>query len=171
MVGIEAQENPSDVLMQTEIEDVRLEMIGDRGVWEFSPSLEHQETVDEIRATIRGEQRKDGSPCGCHHYADIEIQLPDGSRRRPDIAIFCVRPPRTRLAVRQVPAAVVEVLSPRGEWKDLELGPPNYLSNGVEDVIVIHPESGLGTWFRRDGQKAVQRGQRLALDCGCVLTL
>jgi Putative restriction endonuclease len=72
------------------------------------------------------------SACACVHYADIYVAFPDGSLKRPDIAIFCREPEAE---------AVIEVISQGYEFKDLELGPMFYLSQGVKDVVVLDPRS------------------------------
>ena len=55
--------------------------------------------------------------------------------------------------------------------KDLQLGPPSYLSNGVMDVIVINPETSVCTHFRRDGSRTLRRGETIRLEMGCVVTV
>lgn len=97
-------------------------------IWEASPSPLHQMIVDEIRATIQpaGAETAGGVDCAGRHLADVYIRLPDGSLVRPDISIFCSRPPRQRQALTLVPPAVIEVVSPNYETKDLEDLPPIY---------------------------------------------
>lgn len=106
---------------------VRLLMLrGGRTLWEAAPSPLHQMVIDEIRTSIRPTaQRSDASGCGCYHLSDVYIRLPDESLVRPDIAIFGEQPPRQRQALTLVPAAIIEIISPHYETKDLEELPPS----------------------------------------------
>jgi hypothetical protein len=115
----------------------------------------HQRAVDRIRATItpppstavtfvpamgagtKGEA--DSTGCSCVHLADVYIHFPDGSLKRPDIAIFCREPDEDDTAITLVPEAVIEVISRGYEAKDLEIGLRFYLSQGVQDVVVFDP--------------------------------
>ncbi len=80
--------------------------------------------------------------CGCVHALDVYIQFPNGLKR-PDISIFCREPGEAEQDsfLTMVPEAVVEVVSQGYEAKDLEIGPPFYLSQGVKDVIVFDPRT------------------------------
>jgi len=158
------------------------EMIADRTIrllvlangkrlWEASPSPLHQMLIDDIRATIRPQVSNTLPPCGCHHIADTYIRLPDTSLVRPDVAIFCVPPPRQRQALRLVPAAIIEVVSPHYEAKDTEDLPPVYLANGVKDVVVVDPEQERVLHFTESGQTLHTSPVTLDLDCGCRVTI
>jgi hypothetical protein len=72
--------------------------------------------------------------------------------------------------VTLIPAAVVEMLNPGSELKDLELGPPFYLMHGVTDVIVFDPETTLV--LHRRISETVRRQSPVTIDlaCGCRLT-
>ncbi len=74
---------------------------------------------------------------GCFQIPDVYIKFPDGSLKRPDIAIFCEEPPDTDEAYQQIPEAVLEVLSKDYEKKDTEIGAPFYLAQGVKDVVTL----------------------------------
>jgi Uma2 family endonuclease len=91
--------------------------------------------------------------------------------RRPDLMVFCSEPVLTREALTVVPEAVIEVMSPGSEYKDLQIGPPSYLLNGVRDVIVVDSETSQATWFRPDGSRVLRRGEVVSLECGCEVTL
>src|SRR4029453_15978225 len=106
--------------------------------------------VDRIRATIKPQ---DAARCACVHAADVYIQFPDGSLKRPDISIFCREPDdkEQEEAITLVPEAVIEVVSKGYEAKDLEIGPRFYLSQGVKDVVVFDPTTLLVLHLRRDG--------------------
>lgn len=80
--------------------------------------------------------------CACIHALDVYVQFPAGLKR-PDISIFCREPSEEEQdsALRQIPKAVIEVVNKGFEAKDLELGPPFYLSQGVKDMVVFDPAS------------------------------
>lgn len=134
---------------------VRLEIVGGLPVWEAMPLLIHQEAVDRIRASIRpGLQAASG--CGCLHYHDVAIRFPECSQKRPDISIFFRRPDEIDEEIRMLPEAVIEILSKGYEAKDLQVGVPFYLSQGVKDVVVLDPQSLQVLHFRgRSGSNSI----------------
>ena len=69
-----------------------------------------------------------------------------------DISIFCREPTEEEQdeALTLIPEAVIEVVSKGYEAKDLEIGPPFYLSQGVKDVIVFDPATLLVLHVRKD---------------------
>lgn len=69
-----------------------------------------------------------------------------------------------------MPEAVVEVLSPQGEKKDLVVGPRFYLANGIQDVVVVDPEGDFVHHFQRDETCRLGRPSTIRLECGCELT-
>lgn len=93
--------------------------------------------------------------------------FPDGSWKRPDISIFC-REPEEEGLVTLIPEAVVEIVSPRYETKDLVLGVPFYLAQGVKDVIVFDPRTLAIVHARRDGSRTLISRCVIELECGCV---
>jgi Uma2 family endonuclease len=145
---------------------IRLEVVGGLPIWEAHPVWKHQKAIDRIRGSIR--PRSPAEPCGCVHAADVYVQFPDGSLKRPDVAIFCREPDEQEDAITLVPEAVIEVVSKGYEAKDLEIGPPFYLAQGVKDVIVFDPGTLLVLHARRDGTKRLVSPETLALECGCV---
>lgn len=74
---------------------IRLEIVGGLPIWEAHPTYRHQKAIDRIRATIQkvllSSESKD-TECACIHVADVYVSFPDGSLKRPDIAIFCQEP-------------------------------------------------------------------------------
>ncbi len=144
---------------------IRLEIVRGLPIWEAQPVYRHQKAVDRIRASIR---RKEGSPCACVHVADVYVQFPDGSLKRPDISIFCREPDEQEDAVTLVPDAVIEVVSKGYEAKDLEIGPSFYLSQGVKDVIVFDPATLLVLHATRERASRNVSPQEIALGCGCA---
>src|SRR5438067_10397106 len=87
---------------------VRLELTAGVPTWEALPSILHQETIDIIRDSI-GPRAQDASDCGYFHFSDISILFKDGSYKRPDIAIFCEKPPRQEESVTVIPDAIIEI--------------------------------------------------------------
>lgn len=70
---------------------IRLERVGGLTVWETSPVYKHQSAVRRIQMAIRpAVVTEDG--CGCIWIADVSLAFPDGSQKRPDIAIYCREP-------------------------------------------------------------------------------
>jgi Uma2 family endonuclease len=148
---------------------IRLEIVGGLPIWEAAPAWKHQKAVDRIRATIKGPSDP-AKTCACVHAADVYIQFPDGSLKRPDISLFCREPDETDDAVTLVPQAVIEVVSKGYEAKDLEIGPRFYLSQGVKDVIVFDPDTLLVLHVRADGATRSVSPRDINLECGCTCT-
>jgi Uma2 family endonuclease len=148
---------------------IRLEMVSGLPLWEPQPVLKHQLEVDRIRQSIQaiaqGEQHP--SPCACFHVADVYINFPDGSLKRPDISLFCRKPDEEEEAITLVPEAVIEVVSKGYEAKDLEIGPHFYLSQGVKDVVVFDPYTLLVLHVRRDKVSRMVSPVTIALECQC----
>lgn len=147
---------------------IRLEVVSGLPIWEAHPVWKHQKAIDRIRATITA---KVGASCACVHASDVYVQFPDGSLKRPDIAIFCREPDEMEDAILLVPEAVIEVVSKGYELKDLEIGPPFYLAQGVKDVIVFDPTSLLVLHARREKTVRLISPQPLTLECGCEVLL
>src|SRR4051794_4764324 len=101
----------------------KLEITGGTRTWRLLPSPRHQKLVDRIRATIAPIPGA-STGCECHHLADVQLKFPDGSFKRPDIAIFCVEPPDIDESWEQVPEAVIEIVSLDYEEKNLSTNPP-----------------------------------------------
>lgn len=144
---------------------IRLEIVRGLPIWEAQPVYKHQKAVDRIRSTIR----VDGdTSCACVHVADVYVQFPDGSLKRPDISVFCREPDEQEEAITLVPEAVIEVVSKGYEAKDLEIGPGFYLSQGVKDVVVFDPTTLLVLHARRDGTSRATSPREITLECGCI---
>ncbi len=146
---------------------VRLEMQDGLPIWEAMPGVRHQETVMKIYSTIDRISGHEGD-CGCIKIPDCYIKFEDDSSfKRPDISIFCTHPPEIEGATSTIPKAVIEVVSKGYEKKDLELGPPFYLKNGVLDVVVLNPYTGRVHHFRREGATELVSPVSIDLECGC----
>ncbi len=150
---------------------VRLEIIGGLPVWEMLPNLRHQKAIDRIRQSFRVAYDQAEQPCECVHYPDLHVKFPDGSDKRPDISIFCHEPGETDFAVTDVPEAVIEILSRGYEKKDLELGPPFYLGQGVKDVLVFDPHGLTVRHFNASGARQYPSPYTFILACGCQVTV
>lgn len=159
-------------LVQANELGVRLEVVGGLPIWEASPMPRHQRTVDRIRASIQPPTSgSKGNNCDCTHLADVYIQFPDGSFKRPDISVFCRQPDEEDEAIRLVPEAVIEVISRGYEAKDLEIGPNFYLAQGVKDVIVFDPHTLVVLHVRKNGAQHTLSPTYITLECGCNCTI
>jgi Uma2 family endonuclease len=158
------------ILLRAEELGIRLEIVGGLPIWEAHPVYKHQRAIDRIRATITKKPPEAGQEdgCDCIHISDVYIAFPDGSLKRPDIAIFCREPDEEEEALTLIPEAVIEVISKGYEAKDLEIGPRFYLSQGVKDVIVFDPYTLLVLHVRRDGVTRQVSPVKIDLECGCA---
>lgn len=157
-------------LLRTNELGVRLEIIGGLPIWEAHPVYKHQKAIDRIRHTIEI-VATDPAVCACVHVSDVYVSFPDGSLKRPDIAIFCREPDEEDEAIKLVPEAVIEIVSKGYEAKDLEIGPRFYLSQGVKDVVVFDPYTLLVLHVRRDGATRQVSPVEILLECGCKCTV
>lgn len=150
---------------------IKLEITGGIRTWRLLPSTRQQKVIDRIRATIVPASGA-STPCECHHLSDVQLRFPDGSLKRPDIAIFCIEPPDIDESWEQVPEAVIEIVSPDYEAKDLSINPPWYLAQGVKDVLVVDPRAGRVTHFSH-GRAGSEHALPLTvtLHCGCCVTI
>ena len=157
-----------DLVEMADDAGVKLEITGGIPTWEAFPGPRHQKAV--LRALISVEKMA-GHDCGCFQIPDVYIKFPDGSLKRPDIAIFGKEPPDTDEAYQQIPEAVLEVLSKDYEKKDTEIGAPFYLAQGVKDVILFDPRTQEVTHRRRDGTNLYKSPVTIKLECGCQFTV
>jgi Uma2 family endonuclease len=149
---------------------IRLELVNGLPIWEAQPLYRHQKQVERISQGIRVAPAAQG--CQCVHAIDVYVQFPNGLKR-PDISIFCREPTpeEQESALTLIPEAVVEVVSKGFEAKDLEIGPPFYLSQGVKDVIVFDPSTLLVLHLRRDSVTRQVSPVDIALECGCTVSV
>lgn len=155
-------------LLTAEPLGIRLEIVAGQPIWEAAPPYRHQKAVDRIRASIRPAA---DVGCACVHVADVYVSFPDGSRKRPDIALFCREPDEQDEAIRLLPGAVIEVVSKGYEYKDPELGPSFYLAQGVRDVLVFDPQTLPVLHVRRDRAERLVSPVTRPLECGCTVTI
>jgi Uma2 family endonuclease len=149
---------------------IRLEIVNGLAIWEAQPLYRHQKHVERISQGIEPGGAQTG--CNCVHALDVYIQFPNGLKR-PDISIFCREPAEEEQdsALTMIPEAVIEVVSPNYEAKDLEIGPPFYLSQGVKDVIVFDPRTLLVLHVRHGGAARAVAPQQIELQCGCRVSI
>lgn len=148
---------------------VKLEVHQGLPIWEFMPSPRHTIQSVRIATSLRRSVANDG--CGCYRLPDMSILFPDGSLRRPDIAVYCELPAETQEAARKLPEAVIKVVSTGSEIKDLDLSPSFYLLHGILDVLVFDPRTGSVNHFRREGRNHHTSPVEIALECGCTVTV
>lgn len=153
-------------------EDLGLKMeLTDGGItWETFPGIRHQEIVFGVQTSFTKAKEAKGG-CDCFQVADADIVLPDGTVKRPDISVWCKRPHEEEGFVHEVPEAVIEIVSPDYEAKDLVDGPPIYLRNGVKDVIVFDRMKGDVHHWGSFGHRTVASPTTLELACDCRMTV
>lgn len=157
----------SSTLLQANELGIRLEIVGGLPIWEAQPVYRHQKHIERIVQGIT-KCSSAGSACECVHAVDVYVQFPNGLKR-PDISIFCKEPNEEEqdCALTMIPEAVIEVVSKGYEAKDLEIGPPFYLSQGVKDVIVFDPLTLLVLHVRKERTTRQVSPVSIELQCGC----
>lgn len=150
-------------LLRAEELGIRLEIVDGLPIWEASPVLKHQLAVDRIRESIR----RVSEDCSCLHVADVYVEFQDGSLKRPDISIFCRTPDERDEAVKLLPEAVIEIISKGYEKKDLEIGVPFYVSQGVKDIVVFNPYTMEVLHFRENEKRELMSPVEIKFECGC----
>ncbi len=165
-----------ELLIAAEEAGIKLEIVSGLPTWEAFPNYRHQKAIDRIRQSIHRIEQSvkpiaDDIPCGCVHMSDVYFVFPDGSIKRPDIAIMCREPDKEDEVITVLPEAVVEVISKGYESKDNEIGRLFYLAQGVKDVIIFDPETDFVTHARRDGTKRLISPVTISLECGCDVTV
>lgn len=157
-------------LLRSEELGIKLEIVNGLPVWEASPVMRHQTAVDRIRESIKRSDASNES-CDCFHVADVYVQFPDGSLKRPDISVFCKTPTETDNALKEIPDAVIEIISKGYEKKDLEVGVPFYLESGVKDTVVFNPYTDEVLHFRGGERRVMISPVEIEFECGCRCTV
>ena len=150
-------------LLRAEELGIRLEIVDGLPIWEASPVLKHQLAVDRIRESIR----RVSVNCECLHVADVYVEFPDGSLKRPDISIFCRTPDESEEAVKLLPEAVIEIISKGYEKKDLDIGVPFYVSQDVKDIVVFNPYTMEVLHFCENKKRELISPVEIEFACGC----
>jgi Uma2 family endonuclease len=159
-----------EMMIYTHDLGIRLEIVDGLSVWEGPLTWRHQKAVDRIRSTIRPAEGTEGE-CDCLHCYGLAMRFPDGSQKRPDIAIFCRRPDEEDEEVTLLPEAVIEILSKGYEAKDLQIGVPFYLKQGIKDVLVFDPYTLKVLHFRQTETREMISPVEIRLECGCLCTV
>ncbi|MBK5970919.1 MULTISPECIES: Uma2 family endonuclease [Thiorhodovibrio] len=165
----------AETLLRADALGIRLEIVNGLPIWEAQPVYRHQKHVDRIARSLRTSSDQGpvgGGICDCISAKDVYIQFPTGLKR-PDISTFCQEPPEEQQdsVLTMIPEAVIEVVSKGYEAKDLDIGPPFYLSQGVKDVVVFDPETLLVLHSRQQGVNVQIAPLEIDLFCGCRLSL
>jgi Uma2 family endonuclease len=148
---------------------IKLEYVNGLPVWEGSPVFRHQKKIDDIRRSIRSDDKLT-SPCDCVSVADLTIHFPDGSIKRPDISIFCTEPLELDTICTEIPAVVIEIISKGYEKKDTEVGLPFYLVQGLPDIVIFDPATNSLTHYHAGKSDTHQSPIELTFACGCRAT-
>ena len=146
---------------------VKIEMTAGVPTWEAMATPRHQRLLGEIFESVR---RTGEGDCGCHRYLDTYVRFPDGSFKRPDLAIYGARPPDVDVASDAVPEAVIEIVSAGYEEKD-RIGLPFYLAQGVADVVVYDPRTREVVHARAEERTVHHAPVDLTFACGCAVTI
>ena len=158
---------PEYLFAEADAMGIKLEVVNGLALWEASPVLLHQSAVVRI---IKSMQPIGSHPvgCGCLIYPDVDILFPEGSRKRPDISIFCEEPTELTTAITQVPAAVIEIISKNYEAKDREIGVPFYISQNIRDIVLLDPYTNEVLHYVDGAVKILQSPTLITMQCGCV---
>lgn len=148
---------------------VRLEITAGLPTWEASPSYAHNDLALAIYESIRPTGTA-LAECGYYRAFDSYIRFDAQTLRRPDIAIFCTLPPRTRRALTLLPGAVIEILSPDSAEKD-RLAVPIYLAAGVRDVLLVDPDTQTVAWHTAEQSRTYTLPYLAILQIGCAVIL
>ena len=149
---------------------IKLEITNGIPTWEAFPVFRHQVKIDAIRQNLKP-STQDAGGCDCVHVADLTIQFPDGSIKRPDISIFCAQPIEQDTACTQIPEVVIEILSKGYEKKDTEISLPFYLSYNIPDIVIFDPATDKVTHYHAGQIEEHDSPVELTFACGCRATI
>ncbi len=99
------------------------------------------------------------------------MKFPDGSLKRPDIAIFCVDPEEEDGSVTALPDAVIELVSPGYEEKDYGVAVSFYRRFGIRDIVIFDPKSGDVLPLTPESETHHVSLVLLTFACGCTCTV
>jgi Uma2 family endonuclease len=156
-------------LLRSEQLGIRLEIVNGLPVWEAPPVMRHQRAFARIRESVSNLGAGEAN-CDRFHVAGVYVQFPEGSLKRPDISFFCHTPSETDNALKEIPDAVIEIISKGYEKKDLEIGVPFYIANGVKDVVVLNPYTDEVLHFRGGEKREMMSPVEIEFECGCRCT-
>jgi Uma2 family endonuclease len=148
----------------------KLEITNGIPTWEAFPVYRHQQKTLDIQLSLI-HHAKQSSGCACIHVADLTIQFPDGSVKRPDISIFCHEPTEKDKACTDIPEVVIEIISKGYEKKDTEISLPFYLSYNIPDVVLFDPETNRVSHYHNGQTDEYDSPVELTFACGCCATI
>ncbi len=144
---------------------VKLEYVNGIPVWEAMPVYRHQKKTLDMQVSLLSNAGHDGY--ACIPVADVTILFPDGSLKRPDIAVYCAEPANQDRAITALPEAVIEIISAGYEKKDTEISLPFYLAQAIPDIVLFDPASNRVSHYH-DGQTEEHDSPvQLTFACGC----
>ncbi len=147
----------------------KLEYVNGLPIWEASPVYRHQKKTLDIQMSLLNSAGETG--CDCIPVADVTILFPDGSIKRPDIAVYCTEPAEQDSAITRLPEAVIEIISVGYEKKDTEISLPFYLAHGIKDIVIFDPSDNSVAHYQH-GKKSLHLSPvLLQFACGCRATV
>lgn len=148
----------------------KLEITNGIPTWEAFPPLRHQMKVDAVCFSATPNSLH-GIREGFTIVRDLTIQFLDGSVKRPDVSIFSTRTIEENTACRQIPEAVIEILSKGYEKKDTEVSLPFYLSWNIPDIVLFDPETNKVSHYHNGQVDEYDSPVDLTFACGCRATI
>jgi len=148
---------------------IKLEYVNGLPIWEASPVYRHQKKTLDIQFSMMKHSEELG--CACIPVADTTILFPDGSYKRPDIAVYCEEPTEQDRAITLLPRAVVEIISKGYEKKDMEVGVPFYIAQGIPDIVVFDPATNRVKHFQAGQTIDYESPVDIVFACGCRATI
>ena len=149
--------------------EYKFEMVKGIGVWEASPVYNHQMIILDIQVSLLANRKPNG--CECNPVSDATIIFPDGSVKRPDIAIYCHKPNNSNKALRELPRAIIEIMSHGYEKKDTAISIPFYLLHGIENVVLLNPRTNKVLHYHSGIIEDLISPVNLTFACGCSATI
>jgi Uma2 family endonuclease len=148
---------------------IKLEYVNGLPIWEALPVYRHQKKTLDIQISIV--KHAESSGCACIPIADTTILFPDGSYKRPDVAVYCEEPSDQDKAITLLPRAVIEIISKGYEKKDTDVSLPFYLAQDISDVVIFDPSTNRVSHYH-DGQiDNYDSPVELTFACGCRVNI
>ncbi len=154
---------------QADLTGIKLEFVNGIPIWEAFPLYRHQKKTLDIQISMLIGAKESG--CACIPIADTAILFPDGSLKRPDIAVSCTDPSEQDKAITQLPEAVIEIISKGYEKKDLEVSLPFYLSQCIADIVIFDPATNRVSHYQQGLKSEYDSPMELIFACGCRATV
>jgi len=148
---------------------IKLEYVNGLPIWEALPVYRHQKKTLDIQISIV--KNAEHSGCACIPIADASILFPDGSLKRPDIAVYCEEPIEQDKAITLLPRAVIEIISKGYEKKDMEVSLPFYLTQSIDDIVIFDPATNRVSHYHSGEIDEYKSPVELSFACGCRVTI